>query len=163
MSDDHQVKKRKLSPECDECQARKQKLASVSEEKPEVLTPGTPTSETSTSETSTSKASTPETVASDASTSATSASEPDEHQAKKRKLTSGSDSAPETPLRIRRHSKKARVPTRGSPQAAGYDLYRLDIIVLDCTVGLCAIQCRAENHPSSGESRHRYSDFDCGS
>ena len=30
-------------------------------------------------------------------------------------------------LLIKTHSEKARIPTRGSAQAAGYDLYRLDI------------------------------------
>lgn len=32
--------------------------------------------------------------------------------------------APASQLRIKKLSKKARLPTRGSPLAAGYDLYR---------------------------------------
>ena len=32
--------------------------------------------------------------------------------------------APVASLLIKRHSEKARLPTRGSPLSAGYDLYR---------------------------------------
>ena len=56
----------------------------------------------------------------------------DEQQNKKRKVTSESDNALDLPplhnLLIKKHSEKARVPTRGSALAAGYDLYRLDIV-----------------------------------
>lgn len=49
-------------------------------------------------------------------------------QLKKRKVSSAFDSemrvAPEQQLRIKRLSKNARLPTRGSALAAGYDLYR---------------------------------------
>ena len=34
-------------------------------------------------------------------------------------------------LKIKRHSPKARIPTRSSPSAAGYDLYRLDADVFN--------------------------------
>lgn len=59
--------------------------------------------------------------------------------AKKRKVVSKSsvDFAPPPPLRrllIKKHSEKARVPTRGSALAAGYDIYRLDIDALDYAV-----------------------------
>jgi dUTP pyrophosphatase len=39
------------------------------------------------------------------------------------KMTTGLDSAPFTQLLIKRLSDKARLPTRGSSHAAGYDLY----------------------------------------
>ncbi len=49
-------------------------------------------------------------------------------QQKKRKMTPNpedkSQLAPVSGLLIKRHSEKARLPTRGSPLAAGYDLYR---------------------------------------
>ena len=56
--------------------------------------------------------------------------------AKKRKVVSksGRDFVPPTPPRrllIKKHSEKARVPTRGSALAAGYDIYRLDTDALD--------------------------------
>ncbi|KAF9782597.1 dUTP pyrophosphatase [Thelephora terrestris] len=51
----------------------------------------------------------------------------DEQLTKKRKVTSEPDNKPKLPPRvsllIKRHSEKARVPTRGSALAAGYDLY----------------------------------------
>ena len=51
-------------------------------------------------------------------------------QQKKRKMTPDpqdkSDLAPVSGLLIKRHSDKARLPTRGSPLSAGYDLYRCD-------------------------------------
>ena len=54
----------------------------------------------------------------------------DDHQNKKRKVTSELDGELDAPLiynlLIKKHSEKARVPTRGSALAAGYDLYRLD-------------------------------------
>jgi len=45
-----------------------------------------------------------------------------------KKLKSVHDDGPRPSghLKIKRHSPKARVPTRGSALAAGYDLYRLD-------------------------------------
>ena len=50
-------------------------------------------------------------------------------QLKKRKMSPApengkSDVAPVAGLLIKRHSEKARLPTRGSALAAGYDLYR---------------------------------------
>ncbi len=48
-------------------------------------------------------------------------------QLKKRKMSpenDKSDLAPVAGLLIKRHSEKARLPTRGSALAAGYDLYR---------------------------------------
>ena len=49
-------------------------------------------------------------------------------QQKKRKMTPNpeekSELAPVAGLLIKRHSDKARLPTRGSALAAGYDLYR---------------------------------------
>jgi dUTP pyrophosphatase len=49
---------------------------------------------------------------------------------KKRKMSPESDSttpqAPVTKLLIKRLSEKAKIPTRGSALAAGYDLYRYD-------------------------------------
>jgi hypothetical protein len=56
----------------------------------------------------------------------------DEQLNKKRKVTAELDNNSKLPLRpsllIKRHSDKARVPTRGSALAAGYDLYRLDTV-----------------------------------
>jgi dUTP pyrophosphatase len=46
---------------------------------------------------------------------------------KKRKIDDDpehSSVAPVAGLLIKRHSEKAKLPTRGSPLAAGYDLYR---------------------------------------
>ena len=51
----------------------------------------------------------------------------DEPQAKKRNIddtTQDSTLAPVASLLIKRLSDKARLPTRGSPLSAGYDLYR---------------------------------------
>lgn len=46
-------------------------------------------------------------------------------QLKKRKVEDEkSDVAPVSNLLIKRHSEKATIPTKGSPLAAGYDLYR---------------------------------------
>jgi hypothetical protein len=51
--------------------------------------------------------------------------EPEVPQVKKRKVEDADVSvAPVSNLLIKRHSEKARLPTRGSPLAAGYDLYR---------------------------------------
>jgi len=48
-----------------------------------------------------------------------------EPQIKKRKVEeSDSSLTPTSNLLIKRHSEKARLPTRGSPLSAGYDLYR---------------------------------------
>ena len=60
----------------------------------------------------------------------------DEQQTKKRKVTSESGEDLDSPaplhnLLIKKHSGKARVPTRGSALAAGYDLYRLDAGVIN--------------------------------
>jgi len=41
------------------------------------------------------------------------------------------DPRPSTRLKIKRHSPKARIPTGGSAQASGYDLYRLDTSVFN--------------------------------
>ncbi|KAI0347507.1 dUTP diphosphatase [Trametopsis cervina] len=50
-----------------------------------------------------------------------------EPQTKKRKLSrlleDDAEPAPSSSLLIKRHSDKARIPTKGSPLAAGYDLY----------------------------------------
>ena len=52
----------------------------------------------------------------------------EEPQLKKRKMTPVDDEkaglAPVSNLLIKRHSEKAKIPTKGSPLAAGYDLYR---------------------------------------
>ncbi|OBZ76438.1 Deoxyuridine 5'-triphosphate nucleotidohydrolase, partial [Grifola frondosa] len=53
----------------------------------------------------------------------------EEPQVKKRKMSSASENgnlelAPVSSLLIKRHSEKAKLPTRGSALAAGYDLYR---------------------------------------
>lgn len=49
-------------------------------------------------------------------------------QLKKRKVSPEPEDvvqiSPVTGLRIKRHSEKAKLPTRGSALAAGYDLYR---------------------------------------
>jgi len=44
----------------------------------------------------------------------------------KKRIVEDTDSslAPVSNLLIKRHSEKARLPTRGSPLSAGYDLYR---------------------------------------
>ncbi|KAG6872592.1 Deoxyuridine 5'-triphosphate nucleotidohydrolase, partial [Termitomyces sp. T159_Od127] len=47
----------------------------------------------------------------------------DTPQLKKRKMSPEASLAPTSNLLIKRHSEKARVPTRGSALAAGYDLY----------------------------------------
>lgn len=52
--------------------------------------------------------------------------ETDPTQLKKRKISAESDSlyvAPEPPFLVKRLSKNAKLPTRGSALAAGYDLY----------------------------------------
>lgn len=62
-------------------------------------------------------------------------------QLKKRKVEDEkSDLAPVSNLLIKRHSEKATIPTKGSPLAAGYDLYRCtnDRVIL-CTKYLIAI------------------------
>lgn len=53
----------------------------------------------------------------------------DPTQLKKRKMSPAAENdkselAPVAGLLIKRHSDKARIPTRGSALAAGYDLYR---------------------------------------
>ena len=53
----------------------------------------------------------------------------DTTQVKKRKMSTSNDNeqtniAPVSKLLIKRLSEKARLPTKGSPLAAGYDLYR---------------------------------------
>ena len=56
-------------------------------------------------------------------------SDVDTPQIKKRKMSPEnyqSDLAPVAGLLIKRHSEKARLPTRGSALAAGYDLYRYE-------------------------------------
>ncbi|KXN87943.1 Deoxyuridine 5'-triphosphate nucleotidohydrolase [Leucoagaricus sp. SymC.cos] len=55
--------------------------------------------------------------------------EPDIPQVKKRKVEEADASlAPVSNLLIKRHSERARLPTRGSPLAAGYDLYSNETI-----------------------------------
>ena len=49
---------------------------------------------------------------------------PDGVVEKKRKLEEAVAPPPEAQLLIKRHSDKARLPTRGSAFSAGYDLYR---------------------------------------
>lgn len=49
---------------------------------------------------------------------------PDGVVEKKRKLEETVAPPPEVQLLIKRHSDKAKLPTRGSAFAAGYDLYR---------------------------------------
>ena len=72
---------------------------------------------------------------------------------KKRKLDDGV-AAPATPpssnLLIKRLSDKAKLPTRGSAYAAGYDLYRcahFPSFILQFEFVLIGIQCRKENRP----------------
>jgi hypothetical protein len=83
----------------------------------------------------------------------------DEQQNKKRKVTSGLSGKLDVPLLhnllIKKHSERARVPTRGSALAAGYDLYRLDSahVFTWGTLDSYVSQRREESHPSSGESR----------
>lgn len=53
----------------------------------------------------------------------------DNTQVKKRKMSTSNDNehsniAPVSKLLIKRLSEKAKLPTKGSPLAAGYDLYR---------------------------------------
>lgn len=53
----------------------------------------------------------------------------DQHVDKKRKMSPAPDAehstlAPVSQLLVKKHSEKARLPTRGSPLSAGYDLYR---------------------------------------
>ena len=63
-------------------------------------------------------------------------SELEEPQQKKRKMTPNpedkSELAPVAGLLIKRHSDKARLPTRGSALAAGYDLYRCVFVCSRC-------------------------------
>ncbi|KAG6828683.1 hypothetical protein H0H93_014794 [Arthromyces matolae] len=47
----------------------------------------------------------------------------DTPQLKKRKMSPEAPLAPSSNLLIKRLSEKARIPTRGSPLSAGYDLY----------------------------------------
>lgn len=49
---------------------------------------------------------------------------PDGVVEKKRKLDDVAAPPPDVQLLIKRHSDKAKLPTRGSAYAAGYDLYR---------------------------------------
>ena len=72
---------------------------------------------------------------------------------KKRKLNDGV-AVPTTPpssnLLIKRLSDKAKLPTRGSAYAAGYDLYRcahFPSFILQFEFVLIGIQCRKENRP----------------
>lgn len=62
-----------------------------------------------------------------------------ERPTKRRRAFSGSDwdlGLPIPPrLLIKKHSEKGRVPTRGSTLAAGYDLYRLGISLLNYNAG----------------------------
>lgn len=55
-------------------------------------------------------------------------------QLKKRKMSPVTDPetfmAPEPQLLVKRLSKNAKLPTRGSALAAGYDLYRCEILSL---------------------------------
>ena len=70
------------------------------------------------------------------------------------------DLPPVTPvsrLLIKRLSDKARLPTRGSPLAAGYDLYRY--IVLPLSSPPCSPQTRQrreENYSSARKGPRRY-------
>ena len=52
---------------------------------------------------------------------------------KKRKVSpepeDGVQTSPVVGLRIKRHSEKAKLPTRGSALAAGYDLYRYALVL----------------------------------
>jgi len=48
----------------------------------------------------------------------------DHHQPKKRRMSQDSVDLTATQLRVKRLSDKAKLPTRGSALAAGYDLYR---------------------------------------
>jgi len=61
-----------------------------------------------------------------------------------------------THLKIKRHSPKARIPTRGSALAAGYDLYRLDTVYLTTpeTWNSRMTQRRRESNSGEGESCH---------
>jgi len=162
MSDEHQVKKRKSSPELDASPAKKRKVNPDSDEDqvegqiaPEFDEP--PAKKL--------KLALESDVDQLKERNATSESnkdppkerevtpESDEGKPKEPKNTPGSGefpaekrtpspvsvkdfdvSTPADKLLVRKHSEKARTPTRGSPLAAGYDLYRLDIGVLDCTV-----------------------------
>ncbi|KAG8218821.1 hypothetical protein J3R82DRAFT_4499 [Butyriboletus roseoflavus] len=47
-----------------------------------------------------------------------------EPQLKKRRMSDSAQSTPSSQLLVKRLSEKAKLPTRGSPLAAGYDLYR---------------------------------------
>jgi dUTP pyrophosphatase len=50
--------------------------------------------------------------------------ETDAPQLKKRKMSPEVAAPPEQPFLVKRLSKNAKLPTRGSALAAGYDLYR---------------------------------------
>ena len=71
-------------------------------------------------------------------------SEVETPQLKKRKMSpenDKSDLAPVAGLLIKRHSEKARLPTRGSALAAGYDLYRFVSLASFGSSELTVIQC----------------------
>ena len=154
MSDKYQVKKRKSSPELDASSAKKRKVTSDSDED-QVEGQIAPVFDESPAKKQ--KLALESDV--DQPKERNAISEPNEDPPKEPKVTPGSGESPaetrtpspvpspvsvkdfdvSTPadrLLVRKHSEKARTPTRGSPLAAGYDLYRLDIGVLDCTVHL---------------------------
>ena len=53
-----------------------------------------------------------------------------EPQLKKRRMSDSAQHAPSSQLLVKKLSEKARLPTRGSALAAGYDLYRYRVSVL---------------------------------
>lgn len=53
-----------------------------------------------------------------------------EPQLKKRRMSDSAQHTPSSQLLVKRLSEKAKLPTRGSPLAAGYDLYRYDVPLL---------------------------------
>jgi len=75
-----------------------------------------------------------------------SASSTNEERPTKKQKLENDENLPPPRLKIKRHSPKARVPTRGSALAAGYDLYRLGATALNCSgkLGTGTHKCSAQ-------------------
>ena len=81
----------------------------------------------------------------------------DAPQNKKRKVTpmpeDKSELAPVSGLLIKRHSEKARLPTRGSALSAGYDLYRcVRSAGCDTQINSCAFSAETKVIPARGKA-----------
>ena len=71
----------------------------------------------------------------------------------------------DSPLLVKRLSPKAKLPTRGSALAAGYDLYRyvsyqqVARFFVTCPLTSLHFQCGEKNSPRPRESTDRHTNF----